>query len=435
MHTLIKKAFGKTLQIEADEIKAVLVSFLLVFTLMAGYYILRPVRDAMASDWSDAELSWLWTANFFISGLAVIAYGFAVAKIRFSYLVPAVYGFFAASFLLFYLSTQVLASTVHIDKIFYVWVSFFAMFHVSVFWSFMAEIFSREQAKRLFGFIAAGASSGAVAGPAIPVLFAEVLGVYPLLLLAALLLLFIIPLIIFLEKTSAFPERGGRPKPGGQNAIGGDFYRGFVDFFSSPYLLAIGLFILLYTALSTFVYYELKNLLVAFDRAERARYWGMIDLSVNTLAIFTAMFATGRLALKFGLAPTLGLIPCLLVLGWLMVAITPALALLIGLQIVRRAGNYAITRPGREMLFTLVSREVRFKAKPVIDVVVYRGGDMLTGWAYTALAHGLGLGLTAIAGIGAGLALLWTVVAVSLGLFYERARPDASTMPGASAAS
>jgi AAA family ATP:ADP antiporter len=192
-----------------------------------------------------------------------------------------------------------------------------------------------------------------------------------------------------------------------------------VDLLGHRFLLGIALFLLLYTMMSSFVYFELKNVLAEYDRATRAQYWGMMDLAVNTLSILAAVFLTSRLATRFGLAVTLALVPVLLVIGWLAVAIVPALAILIGLQILRRAGNYAITRPGREMLFTRVPTATRFKTKPVIDIVVYRGGDVLAGWTYTALAQGIGLGLGAIAMVAAVLALLWTLVAVFLGVSYE----------------
>ena len=182
------------------------------------------------------------------------------------------------------------------------------------------------------------------------------------------------------------------------------------------------MFILLYTVMSTFVYFELKNMLAEFDRATRSQYWGMMDLIVNSLAIVTAMFATNRLAIRFGLTVTLSIIPVVIVAGWLVVALSPLLMVLMGLQIVRRAGNYAITRPGREMLFTLVSRETRFKTKPVIDIVVYRGGDMLSSWAYTGLAQGFSLGLAGIALAGTGIALVWAIVAVFIGNAYDRDR-------------
>ena len=412
------------LKIEAHETRAALASFSFVFILMLAYYTLRPVRDAMASDWSDAELSWLWTSTFFISLLAVALYGSVIARIRFRRIVPGVYGFFSLSFLAFYLGTHSADNPAYIDKAFYVWLSVFSLFHVSVFWSFMADTFSKDQGKRLFGFIASGASIGAVAGPVFPVFFSTTLGVYNLILLAALLLLLIIPVIGYLEKLKREDLQGGQPGAGDANWItsGSNPLAGFADFFTNRHLLGIGLFILLYTVMSTFVYFELKNLLAELDRATRSQYWGMMDLIVNSLAVITAMFATNRLALRFGLRVTLALVPVVIVAGWLLVALAPLLPVLMGMQVVRRAGNYAITRPGREMLFTQVSRETRFKTKPVIDIVVYRGGDMLSGWMYTGLAAGFGLGLAGIGLIGAGIALLWAIVAVFIGNAYDQDR-------------
>lgn len=413
MHALI----NKLIKVEPRETTPAALSFLFAFSLMASYYVLRPVRDAMSSDWTDAELSWLWTLNFFISAAAVLLYGLVVSRVELRRLVPGIYLFFALSFLLFYLATLGLEDTALIDKAFYVWVSFFALFHISVFWSFMSDIYSREQALRLFGLFGAGASIGAIAGPSLTVLLGQALGVYNLLLIAALILLLILPIVIFLERFRESPTIPSERESAAQalRSIGGNFFDGFVDFLGHRFLLAIGLFILLYTMMSTFVYFELKNVMVDFDRATRSQYWGMMDLIVNTLAIATALFATGRLATRFGLAVTLALVPVAMVFGWIAVALAPGLALLVGLQILRRAGNYAITRPGREMLFTGVARETRFKTKPVIDIVVYRGGDVVAGWTYTGLAQGIGLGLGAIALIAAAIALLWTLVAVFLG--------------------
>ena len=419
MSEFAQKFIGKLFKIERNEIAAAALSFLFVFTLMAAYYVLRPVRDAMASDWSDAELSWLWTLNFFISAGAVLVYGWVVSNLPLKKLVPAVYIFFAASFCLFYVATQGLDDTRLIDKSFYVWVSFFALFHVSVFWSFMSDLFSSAQSKRLFGLFGAGASIGAITGPLLPVFLGQRIGVYNLLLIAALMLLLIIPIIFLLERHRQSQGAGSGDSKKSVASVGGDFFDGFMDLLCNRFLLAIALFLLLYTMMSSFVYFELKNVMAEYDRATRSQYWGLMDLIVNTLSILTAVFVTNRLATRFGLAVTLALVPFLLVCGWLAVAIAPGLVVLICLQIVRRAGNYAITRPGREMLFTRVAPSTRFKTKPVIDIVVYRGGDVLAGWTYTGLAQGIGLGLGAIAMIAALMALLWTLVAVFLGLSYE----------------
>ena len=408
-------------KIEANEVKATLSSFLFVVVLMSAYYILRPVRDAMASDWTDAEVSWLWTLNFFISTAVVAIYGFAVSRVRLQRLVPGMYGFFAITFIVFYALASAFADRTLIDKSFYVWVSVFSLFHISVFWSFMSDLFNKEQAGRLFSIIAAGASVGGLIGPSIPSFFSESLGTDNLMLIASVMLLIPIPIIFYLQSLKASELHNvelSEINPGG--AIGGNPFAGFKMFFSNPYLLAIGLFIFLYTGISSFVYFELKNLLADLGRAERTAVWAQMDLAVNTLSIATGLFATGRIVSKFGMPVTIALVPVLICGGLLVIAISPLLGVVVGLQIIRRAGNYAVTRPAREMLFTRVDRETRFKAKPVIDIVAYRGGDTLMAWAFTGLTQGLGLGLAAVAIVGAGIAALWAIVGVYLGRWYER---------------
>ncbi|MDE0929710.1 MAG: MFS transporter [Halioglobus sp.] len=408
-------------RIEAHEVNATLSSFLFVVILMSAYYILRPVRDAMASDWSDAEVSWLWTINFFISTAVVALYGVAVSRFRFQLLVPTVYGFFALTFVVFYVAASGSVDRTLIDKSFYVWVSVFSLLHISVFWSFMSDLFNKEQAGRLFGIIAAGASVGGLIGPAIPSFFSESLGTDNLMLIASGMLLLPIPIIFHLQslKSSELHDQDFIS----QNVpakIGGNPFAGFKLFFSNPYLLAIALFIFLYTGISSFVYFELKNLLADLSRPERTAVWAQMDLAVNTLSIATGLFATGRIMSKFGMPVTIALVPVLICIGLIVIAISPVMAVVVGLQILRRTGNYAVTRPAREMLFTRVDRETRFKAKPVIDIVAYRGGDTVMAWLFTGLTQGLGLGLASVALVGAGIAALWTLVAVYLGRWFER---------------
>ncbi|MFT5577815.1 MAG: AAA family ATP:ADP antiporter [Paraglaciecola psychrophila] len=417
----ISKLLKTVSKIEPNEIRATLGAFLFVVILMSAYYILRPVRDAMASDWTDAELSWLWTLNFFISTAVVAFYGFAVSRVRFTLLVPGMYVFFAASFVLFYSAASVSTDRSLIDKAFYVWVSVFSLFHLSVFWSFMSDLFSKEQAGRLFSIIAVGASVGGLIGPAIPSFFSESLGTDNLMLIASVMLLLPIPLIFFLQGLKSSELHNGQsatePSPA---TIGGNPFVGFKMFFTNPYLLAIGAFIFLYTGISSFVYFELKNLLADYSRAERAAIWAQMDLVVNFLSIATGLFATGRLVGKFGLPATIALVPVVIAIGLLTIAAAPLIPVVIGLQIIRRAGNYSITRPAREMLFTRVDRETRFKAKPVIDIVAYRGGDTIMAWLFTGLTQGLGLGLAAVAMVGALIALLWAAVGLYLGRWFER---------------
>ena len=423
--------------IKERELNAVVSSFLFVVVLMSAYYILRPVRDAMASDWSDAEVSWLWTLNFFISTGVVALYGAAVSRFRFKLLVPATYGIFAASFVSFYVLGSFFADRTLIDKSFYVWVSVFSLFHISVFWSFMSELFSKEQSGRLFGVIAAGASVGGLVGPTVPAFFSASLGTDNLMLIASVMLLLTIPIIFHLQalKLTA-PGDHVLPKKTTPQAIGGNPLAGFKAFFSNPYLLCIGLFIFLYTGISSFVYFELKNLLSELTRPERTAIWAQMDLAVNILSISTGLLVTGRIVSKFGMPVTIALVPVLICIGLLVLAISPLLGAVVVLQIVRRAGNYAVTRPAREMLFTRVDRETRFKAKPVIDVVAYRGGDMLMAWLFTGLTQGLGLGLAAVAVVGAGIAALWSLVGIYLGRWFERddLEPNTTTVDAPSVA-
>ena len=397
---------------------------------MSAYYILRPVRDAMASDWTDAEVSWLWTLNFFISTAVVAVYGIAVSRFRFRLLVPAMYAIFALTFVVFYLLASTAADRTLVDKSFYVWVSVFSLFHISVFWSFMSDLFSKEQAGRLFSIIAAGASVGGLVGPSIPSFFSASLGTDNLMLIASLMLLIPIPIIFYLQSLKVSELDNKEPKlQAPRGAIGGNPFAGFKMFFSNPYLLAIGLFIFLYTGISSFVYFELKNLLSALSRPERTAVWAQMDLAVNILSIATGLFATSRIVGKFGMPTTIALVPVMICVGLLILAVSPFLGAVVALQVIRRAGNYAVTRPAREMLFTRVDRETRFKAKPVIDIVAYRGGDMLMAWLFTGLTQGLGLGLAAVALVGAGIAALWSLVGIYLGRWFEQGEGESVDRP------
>ena len=411
-------------KIKQREVKAVIFSFLFVVVLMTAYYILRPVRDAMASDWTDAEVSWLWTLNFFISTGIVALYGMAVSKFRFRLLVPTMYSIFAGSFVMFYLLGSISDDRTLVDKAFYVWVSVFSLFNISVFWSFMSELFSKEQSGRLFGIIAVGASVGGLIGPSITAFFSVSIGIDNLMLIASMMLLIPIPIIFYLQSKATDLNNEKLDLTPTSHPIGGNPIAGFKMLFSNPYLMSIALFIFLYTGISSFIYFELKNLLSDLSRPERSAIWAQMDLAVNILSISIGLFATGRIVGKFGMPVTIAMVPVMVCVGLLILAISPLLGVVMILQIIRRAGNYGMTRPAREMLFTLVDRETRFKAKPVIDIVAYRGSDMLMAWLFTGLTQGLGLGLAAVAGVGAGIAALWSLVGIYLGRWFERDNSD-----------
>ena len=416
----LNRIIKTTAKIEAHELRAVLLSFAFVFTILASYYILRSIRDGLASDWTDVELSTIWTFTFFISFLVVALYGFACSKIKFKYLVPGVYAFFALTFCSLYILINTLPEFKLTNQIFYVWVSVFSLLNISVFWSFMADIYSKQQATRLFGFIAAGSSLGAIFGPTISLLLATKIGSYNLILVSASLLIVPVFIATVLEKIRASDLGTQEKNQGYDQPLGANIFSGFKEFALNRLLLGIGIFIVLYTGISTFIYFELKNILVDYNQDLRTQIWAGMDLAVNVLAVLTAMFATSRLATRFGLSVTLPLVPIIIILGLLIVAVSPILWVIVSLQIVRRAGEYSITKPAREMLFTIVDRESRFKAKSVIDVVVYRAGDIFWAWAFTGLTQVLGMSLAAIALVGAGIASIWSLLAVYLGRYFDK---------------
>ena len=419
--SMILRWIRKTIIVKDNEVQAASLSFLFVFILMAAYYVLRPIRDAMASDWTDAEVSVLWTLNFFISTALVALYGIVVSKVEFRKIVPYVYLAFATSFVLFFVAVRSSPDAELIDKGFYLWVSVFALFHISVFWSLMADTYSKEQAGRLFAIIATGASLGGIAGPIISGLFVGKLGIETMMLISAVMLLLPIPIIRRLHNLKSTQLQNAELRGDDDSArIGGNPFAGFKEFFTNPYLMGIGLFIILYTGIGSFVYLEQKNLLAPYDLETRATIYAYRDFILNTLTYVLAFFVTGRLVSRRGMKVALPLMPLLVIAGMLILAFSPVLIVAVGLHIVSKAGNYGLTRPAREMLFTLVSRESKFKAKPVIDIVAYRGGDVIMGWFFTGLTQGIGLGLAAVAAVGAGIAALWAVVGYFLGRRFDR---------------
>jgi AAA family ATP:ADP antiporter len=417
---MINRILQKMTKIEPHEIRSVILSFAFIFSILASYYIIRSVRDGLASDWSDAELSTIWTVTFLISFLVVSFYSYICSKINFKYLVPGIYGFFSLTFFAFYSLLVLYPDSNLIPQIFYIWVSVFSLLNISVFWSFMADIFNKEQAKRLFGFIAAGSSLGAIFGPTISLLFVNRVGSESLILISSTMLFIPLMIAILLGKATTIE---GSSESENDVAMGGNFWDGFLEFLKPPILknllFGIGIFIVLYTGMSTFVYFAIKNILTDIDQDTRTQIWAGIDLAVNLLAVFTAMFGTARLTKRFGLTVTLPLVPFIIIFGMLVLSISPILWVVVGLQIVRRAGEYSITKPAREMLYTTLDREARFKGKSVVDVVVYRAGDIFWAWSFTGLTQGLGLTLGAVAGVGSAFAVIWAYLGYRLGKNFD----------------
>ena len=310
--TPLSRLLKMATKVEPNEIRATVLSFLFVFSIMAAYFILRPVRDALSSDWTDEQLSWLWTSTFFFSAIAVSIYGAVISHIRLKVIVPAVYVFFSLTLVGFYVAGNALGENDLLNRAYYVWASVLGLFHLSVFWTFMSGLYNKEQARRLFSIIALGATAGAIAGPAFVKTFVEQVGNLNMLLVSAALMLVPLPLIVQLDRLreSALGNADAHSEMIGKDKLTVNPFSGFTRFFSNPYLLWIGLFILLYVMMNTFLYYEIRKAVGDLSREQRAEVWASIDLAVNLLAAVTALFATGRLTTAFRHACNAGYRPC-----------------------------------------------------------------------------------------------------------------------------
>jgi AAA family ATP:ADP antiporter len=335
-----------------------------------------------------------------------------------------VYGFVTVTILAFY---ALFASGQYQDRwiaaAFYVWASTFNILIISVFWTFMADLFSRTQAKRLFGFVAAGGTIGGIVGPAIATLLATRIGNNNLLLISATGFGVTAVLVRMLahEKQKLLSVGVEVQRTSLEHRLKGNPFDGFRLLLQSRYLLLLALFLLLMTWISTIVYFQLGDLITkAFSSREaRTQAYGMIDLAVNSIAVVIQLFGTGRLIERFGVKMGLLLNPSIMVIAFLAIAFSPILLILGGIQIIRRVAEYAVAKPSREMLFTVVDQESRYKAKNVIDTVVYRLGDFSSAWVSSLI---LPHGVAGLAIFGAISSAIWFPVAYLLGKRYESVR-------------
>lgn len=421
----IARLFKSAAAVEPQEVRAVALSMLFGLLLFGSYSVVKPVRDTMGTVWGVAHLNDLFTGTLFGCLLIAPLYSALAARVKLSTFLPWVYVVIGLSILGFY---AVFESGRVQDRwlaaVFYVWVSTFNMLILSVFWTFMADTFSRTQAKRLFGFVAAGVTVGGIVGPMIATSLAKKIGNSNLMLIAAVgfVLTALVVRSLVHEKQrmlaagvevqhTTLEHRLGSANP----------FAGFKLLLRSRYLLLLSLFLLLMTWISTVVYIQLSDLIQHEFRnpAARTQTYALIDLTVNSIAVFVQLFGTGRIIKRFGVTTGLMINPVIMVIAFLAVAFSPVLLVLGGIQIVRRAAEYAVAKPSREMLFTVVDQESRYKAKNIIDTVVYRFGDVSAAWISDAiLPHGLG----ALAVLGAVISALWFPIAWVLGRRYESAR-------------
>jgi ATP:ADP antiporter, AAA family len=409
--------------IRPGEARAALWSFAYFFCLLCSYYVLRPVRDEMGVAEGLERLPWFFTATF-VTMLAVAPiFGALAARYPRRTLLPVVYGFFIATILGFFVVLRGGLSPGWAPGAFFVWLSVFNLFVVSVFWSFMVDVWSDEQARRLFGFIAAGGSLGAILGPTLTAILVGLVGPVNLLPIAAGLLAAALVCVARLRRWAVArvtgPTTPGEPANG--QPLGGRVWAGVTLVLRSRYLLVLCLFMGLATTLATFAYFQQAHIVRASfdDPARRTAVFALIDLGANALTLGGQLFLTGRLVASMGLGPTLALLPMVTLLGFGALALAPALSMLVAFQVARRAAQYGVSRPAREMLFTVVTREEKYKAKNFIDTAVYRGGDAVSGWAFAGLTA-LGLGLTGIALVALPLVVVWIATALELGRCQQR---------------
>ena len=398
--------------VKDEEVGLVLVSFFYFFTLMCGYAILKPLRDEMATAKGVRGVPWLFTVTFLVMLVAVPAFSALVSRWPRQQVLPFVYRFFLLHLLAFFLVLRLGVERDGVARVFFVWVSVYNLFVVSVFWTFMADLFVNEQGRRLFGFIAAGGTTGMLVGPFLVTLLAEPVGATNLMLLTAALLEASARCVRRLsQQVTAIPTRSGPLAP----PVGGGMFDGVRLLLASPLLRGLALQMLLYAATSTFLYYQQVHIVdrEASGANARAAAFAQIDFWVQVLTLVLQLFVTGRLIHRFGLSAALAVAPLLTALGFAGLALLPAMGMLIAFKALRNASHYALERPGREILFTGVDRETKYKSKGFIDTVVYRGSDTVSSWMYRGLDV-LGLGPTGIALSAVPIACLWLTVSVWL---------------------
>jgi AAA family ATP:ADP antiporter len=420
----LRGRLARVVAVRPGEVAALLWSFAYFFCLLAGYYVLRPLRDEMGIAGGVRNLQWMFTATFVVMLAAVPIFGWVVATLARRRFIPLVYHFFVVNIALFWLLLTLDVARTDVARVFFVWISVFNLFAVSVFWSFMADLYSSEQGKRLFGFIAAGGSAGALLGPAITVTLAVPLGPVNLLIIAAILLELAVLCAHRLERSvparvAAQPDAAVTPVVEARG-LGGGWLAGLAMIARSPYLAGIALWVALLSIAGTFLYFQQANIVAAAsdDPAVRTRIFATIDLAIGILTIAVQFFATGRLIARFGVGRAAAFLPLVFAVGFLVLAWMPLLGVVIAFQALQRTANFALSNPAREVLFTVVRRDEKYKAKNVIDIVVFRGSDAVGGWAF-ALMRGAGLELSAISLASVPLAAAWLMLALALGRAQE----------------
>lgn len=416
----------KFVNIRPGEARALAWSFGYFFFLLSTYYMLLPLRDAMGIEGGTRDLPWLFLATLVATLVTAPLQAAVAAWLPRSRFVPVIYLFLVANMLVFWLLMRAGVSPVGVARAFFVWITVFSVFTVSVFWSFMADLYSSEQSKRLFGFIGAGGSIGSILGPQITQHLVGRIGVANLLLIAGTLLVAAVVCASRLER-AAVAAQAANPdfqaaSAGRQKAVGGGLFDGFTLLFRSSYLGGIGLWVFLLSFAGTMLYFVQAEVVAnaATDTATRTRIFAMIATWVGILSLAIQLTATGRIIPAIGVGRAAALLPLVFLVGFAVLALSPVLLVVAGFQAVQRATNFGIANLARESLWTVVSREEKFKAKNIVDGTVFRGADAINAQVFSLFSRVLALSVPVIAGISAAVALGWLVLSLWLGRAQER---------------
>ena len=428
--TTLERWLARVMPATPQERAAALWSFAYFFALLAGYYVLRPLRDQMGIAGGVKNLPWLFTATFVTLLVAQPLYGALVARLPRARFIPIVYHFFVANLLVFWALLTFDVETAVVARVFFVWVSVFNLFAVAVFWSFMADLFTSEQGKRLFGFIGAGGTAGALLGPIITIWLSVPLGPVNLMIAAVIFLELAVFCVYRLERNVVMREQAQAPT----ESIGGSAFAAIPELVRSPYILGIGVWVALLSYAATIIYFEQAHIVSEAVKSAglQTRIFASIDLAVSLLTLVTQLFITGQVLKRVGTGVAAAALPLVYIVGFAVLAVMPTLIVVVTVQVVQRWMNFAIANPARQLFFTVVTREEKYKAKNLVDVVVYRGSDALSGWIFDTL-QGLGLKLGAIALCSLPVVAGWAVLSLALGREQEKRsarRRETSTVEG-----
>ncbi len=424
----MKKLFAKVVDVKPNELRALWLGFIFFFVVLAGYYVIRPIRDNIGATYFE-NLWWMFTVVLVAMIFANALFSAIVSRMSRRRFIPIAYRFFILNLIIFFVLMRYMppGKQPWVDGCFFVWVSVFNLFATAVFWGFMTDLFTTEQGKRLFGFIAVGGSLGGILGPIITASLIHYVNTGFLLLICAGML------EIAAQSVRFFPaefrqDDSKSPDDAAEKPIGGKFWDGLTNICKSPYLFGLFLFIFLYTFTSTWTYFQQAELTkVGFaDKAARTTFFAKLDLSVNTLTLILQIFVTGRLMKFLGITVTLLFMPVLSLLGFAAMGFAPVLSVLAAFQVARRASTFAFMRPAREVLFTVLRREDKYKAKSFIDTFGYRFGDQIGNWTYSGL-RAVDLSLSTISYIAIPVVAGWCALGVWLGRKQTALAAKAST--------